>query len=189
MSYRPAILQTGDQGRMWPVHCRNVRQRAVWTDRRETAAKDQLGTRKTVWHLQVVKLLSTWRQQMTASLCFVKICGLLNRHQDRCVCLCKTDVKGSCAAKPECKNGNPVLWRQYCKNVLLLFAPVLKVIYFFILIVYVLYHDYLLVFIDTFLFQCKVYCIRVIFLYQKVFHTFMCSIDCTTVQYHYHWNW
>lgn len=25
---------------------------------------------------------------------------------------------------------------------------------------------------------------RVIFLYQKVFHTFMCSIDCTTVRYH-----
>lgn len=39
-------------------------------------------------------------------------------------------------------------------------------------------------FIDYFLFQCKVYCIRVIFLYQKVFHTFMCSIDCTAVQYH-----
>lgn len=57
-------------------------------------------------------------------------------------------------------------------------------LFLYILIVYVSYHDYLLVFIDYFLFQCKVYCIRVIFLYQKVFHTFMCSIDCTTVQYH-----
>lgn len=41
-----------------------------------------------------------------------------------------------------------------------------------------------LVFIDYFLFQCKVHYRVIIFLYQKVFHTFMCSIDCTIVQYH-----
>lgn len=53
------------------------------------------------------------------------------------------------------------------------------------LIVYVLYHHYLLVFIDYFFVPVQdLLLYRVIFLYQKLFHTFMCSIECTSVQYH-----
>lgn len=42
LSHRPALLQTGDQGRLWPVHCRDVRQCSVWTDWRKAIAEDQL---------------------------------------------------------------------------------------------------------------------------------------------------
>lgn len=61
-------------------------------------------------------------------------------------------------------------------------APVYKL---FILYIDVLYHNYLLVFIDLFFVPMQsLLHYRLIFLYQKVFHTFMCSIKCTTVQYH-----
>lgn len=114
-------------------------------------------------------------------LSFINICRLLNTDG---VCFCKTDSKGSCAAKPECKNGKScptkaILQKCFCCCLHLFIS------YLFLYVDYVLYHDYLLVFIDfSFVPMQDLLHYRVIFLYQKVFHTFMCSIKCTNVQYH-----
>lgn len=200
MSHWPALLQTGDQGGMWPVHRRNVCQRAVWTDRGETTAEDQLGRKHgwTVWHL--VKLLSTWRQQITACLwravlCFINICRPMNRHEGS-VGFCKTWCKESCAAKPECKNGHRPVKAILQKCLLFLLLFFLKSLHLFI--------SYLFLYIDC---SCIVPWLssgvhrlffvpmqallhyREIFLYQKVFHTFMCSIECTKCTVSYYWNW
>lgn len=94
------------------------------------------------------------------------------------VCLCETMKREVVLLSPNVKKKK---WKscpvkaisQKCFCCLHLF---INYLFLYILIVYVLYHDYLLVFIDYFLFKCKVCCIRVIFLYQKVFHTCMCSI-------------
>lgn len=71
---------------------------------------------------------------------------------------CKADVKRGCTAQPECKKKKVLSSKGNITERFLLLHLFISYL-FFILIVYVLYHNYLLVFIDYFLFQCKVYCI------------------------------
>lgn len=96
------------------------------------------------------------------------------------------DVKGSCAAEPECKKKKEILTSKgnIAKMFLLLFAPVYKL---FISLHCLCIVSWLPFGVYRFLFFVSMQNLlhyRVIFLYQKVFHTFMCSIDCTTVRYH-----
>lgn len=160
MSYWPEILQTGDEGRVRPVHRRDVGQRAVWTDWREAAAEDQLGrgTRRSEWHFTSGEAAV---HTEAADDC-ARVDATFHTHLQTTE-HGQSASKGSRAAKPECKNGKSCLSKAILQKCCC---------YLFLYLGYILYHDYLLVFIDLFfvtmqdlLHYRKYFCIRKCFIH------------------------